>query len=561
MAIPPALPFTPADLPGASPQGDRMRAGAGETGVLLPDLAHEDGEFTDSPDGPVTLAAVDLGSNSFHLVVAQVEQGRVLVIDKIKDMVRLAAGLDEHNNLSGPAMQNAIAVLARFGQRLRHIPSRNVRVVGTNTLRKARNRELFMARAEQVLGHPIEVIAGREEARLIYLGVSHSLEDNAERRLVIDIGGGSTELIVGRRFDPAVTESLYMGCVAMSNEYFADGRLRASAFDAARLAAARELEPIQESLLQHGWDTAIGASGTILAAAEVIADIDAGNPLGRAFAGGHITPASLEALEQLLVKRKHVDTLELPALSKQRAGVFPGGLAILRAIVDSLGIRMLHTSDGALREGLLYDMLGRFRHDDIRTGTVADLTRRYHIEAEHARRVRDTALQLLVAVADDWQLRLDEHQQLLRWGAKLHEIGLDIAHNQYHKHGGYLLQHMDMPGFSRSEQQRLAFLVRAHRRKFPLDLLAAFPPAQAAELCKLAVLLRVAIVLRRNRSREAPPLIQADARGNTLRLVFPRGFLSSHPLTALDLREEATYLQPTGYALQFGEEGRPLGAP
>lgn len=549
MAIPPALPFRDNE-PVAAPAPGRNS--------LLPDAPGAPGEVDDL-DSPVTLAAVDLGSNSFHLVVAQVENGRVMVIDKIKDMARLAAGLDEHNNLSGAAMQHALAALSRFGQRLRAIPAHNVRVVGTNTLRKARNRELFMARAEQVLGHPIEVISGREEARLIYLGVSHTLEDNAERRLVIDIGGGSTELIVGRRFMPEITESLYMGCVAMSNEYFADGRLRASAFDAARLAAARELEPIQESLLQHGWDTAIGASGTILAAAEVIASMDASGAIGRAFTGGHITPASLEALEQLLIKRRHVDALDLPALSRQRATVFPGGLAILRAIVDSLGIRQLQTSEGALREGLLFDMLGRFHHDDIRTSTVADLTRRYHIEREHAQRVRDTALQLLVSVSTDWKLRLDEHEQLLRWGAELHEIGLDIAHNQYHKHGGYLLQNMDMPGFSRSEQQRLAFVVRAHRRKFPLDLLAAFPPAQAAELCKLAVLLRIAVVLRRNRSREAPPLIQADARGDTLRLVFPRGFLQSHPLTALDLKEEAAYLQPTAFALLFGEEGQPLG--
>ena len=501
---------------------------------------------------PVTLAAVDLGSNSFHLVVAQVEHDRVMVIDKIKDMTRLAAGLDVHNTLGGPTVDHALTVLARFGQRLRHIPSHNVRVVGTNTLRKARNRESFMAQAEIALGHSVEVISGREEARLIYLGVSHTLEDNAERRLVMDIGGGSTELILGRRFKPTVTESLHMGCVAMSQKYFSDGRIRIDAFEQARLAAKRELEPIQESLLQHGWDSAIGASGTILATAELIAGLNIGN--------GQITPANLSALEALLVKRKHVDELDLPGMSKQRAAVFPGGLAILSGLVEALGIHQLRTSDGALREGLLFDMLGRSHDDDIRTNTVVDLSRRYHVERDHAQRVRDSAVQLLVDVSIDWQLRLEEHEHLLQWASALHEVGLDIAHNQYHKHGSYLLQHMDMPGFSRSEQQRLAFLVRAHRRKFPTEGLGAFPPGQAAELCKLAILLRIAVVLRRNRSREAPPLIQADVRGTTLRLVFPRGFLQTHPLTALDLREEATYLQSTPYSLIIGEDGQALAS-
>lgn len=503
-------------------------------------------------EGPVTLAAVDLGSNSFHLVVAQAEQGRLLVVDKIKEMVRLAAGLDAHNTLSAAAMDGALGALARFGQRLRHIPSHNIRVVGTNTLRKARNRELFMARAEAVLGHPIEVISGREEARLIYLGVAHTLEDNVERRLVVDIGGGSTELVAGRRFDAEITESLHMGCVAMSRTYFGDGRLRASAFEEARLAAARELEPVQRALADYGFAKAIGASGTILAAAAAVAALQPSSHYGDV-----ITPAGLALLEATLIKRRHVDDLALPGITRQRAAVFPGGLAILRAIVETLGVKVLHTSEGALREGLLYDTLGRFHHADIREHTVADLTRRYHVERDHAQRVRNSALQLLVDVAADWHLRLDEDEALLGWAAALHEIGLDIAHNQYHKHGGYLLQHMDLPGFSRSEQQRLAFLVRAHRRKFPIELLTAFPPAQATELCRLAVLLRIAVVLRRNRSSEAPPLIHASIRQqSTLRLEFPRDFLRDHPLTALDLAEEAEYLKSTPYTLQFGEEGR-----
>ena len=499
-----------------------------------------------APGEPVTIAAVDLGSNSFHLIVAQVDHGRVLVIDKIKDTARLAAGLDAHDQLSEAAMGRALGVLSRFGQRLRHIPPANVRVVGTNTLRKARNRADFIGRAEAAVGHGVEIISGREEARLIYLGVSHTLEDNSERRLVVDIGGGSTEMILGRRFRADIAESLYMGCVALSQTYFGDGRLRPQALAAARLAAKRELEPVQQRFLDHGWDIAIGASGTVMAVQELI------RSLGPAYID--ITPASLALVEAELMRHKHVDELHLAGVSRQRASVFPGGFAILSAIVETLDVKRMQVSEGALREGLLYDMLGRFQDDDIRTNTVADLMRRYHVDGDHAQRVLNTALQLLVEVATPWMLPVPACESLLRWAAQLHEIGLDIAHNQYHKHGGYLLQYMDMPGFSRSEQLRLAFLVRAHRRRFPLDVLATYPSEEAPVLVQMAILLRLAVVLRRNRSTEAPPLFQCDARGRELRLHFPSGFLREHPLTALDLSEEAASLKQAGYALAFTDD-------
>lgn len=533
-----------------------LRGNTPETGAL-PDfassMAARGGTHPDAGMESTTVAAVDLGSNSFHLIVAQVDQGRVLVIDKIKDMARLAAGLDTENHLSEQAIVRALDVLGRFGQRLRHIPDTNVRVVGTNTLRKARNRDEFIARAQAAVGHDIEIISGREEARLIYLGVSHTLEDNSERRLVVDIGGGSTEMILGRRFLPDVTESLYMGCVAMSQTFFGDGRIRAQAMAEAKLAAKRELEPVQQTFLNHGWDIAIGSSGTILAAQDMIGML---LPQPTAAQGGvsrEITPANLAMLEESLIRGKHIDELHIAGLSRQRASVFPGGLAILSAIIETLGVSRLQVSDGALREGLIYDMLGRFQHDDIRTNTVADLARRYHIDRAHAQRVCDTTLQLLIEVADVWHLPTGEYQQVLRWGAELHEIGLDIAHNQYHKHGGYLLQHMDMPGFSRSEQQRLAFLVRAHRRKFPIEMLTGHTDEQRNILMRLAIILRLAVVLRRNRSPDAPPLIHMQAQAHSLRLLFPPGFLHDHPLTALDLREEAAFLKQTGYALSFAE--------
>lgn len=488
---------------------------------------------------------MDLGSNSFHVVVAHVDGGRIAIIDRIREMVRLAGGLDADNRLRDDVMERALHALRRFGQRLRHIPPGNVRVVGTNTLRKARNRDAFLERARQALGHEIEIISGREEARLIYLGVSQTLEDSGDRRLVMDIGGGSTEIILGRRLRPEIMESLYMGCVGLSQQYFESGRIRKDAYRSAVLHALRELEPVQEEFRRAGHDSAIGASGTIIAARDAA--------VAARGAGDAVTPAALARVEQQMLDAGHVDDLGGLGVSRQRAPVFPGGLAILRALFDALGIERLDVSMGALREGLLHDLLGRSRHGDIRETTVADLVRRYHVDQAHARRTCDTALQLLVDVALTWHLDVTRCEPLLRWAALLHEVGLDIAHTQYHRHGGYLLENMDMPGFSRSDQRRLAFLVRAHRRRFPMALLDEFPAIERDELKRLAMLLRLSVVLHRARSDDAPPLFHVTASTQSLMLVLPPGFLAEHPLTALDLHEEAGNVSVTGIALAFGE--------
>ena len=487
------------------------------------------------------LAALDLGSNSFHLIVAQEANGRLQVVDRIREMVRLAGGLDADNRLKAPAARRALACLERFGQRLRHLTRDNVRVVGTNALRKACDAQAFLERAEAALGHPVEIIAGREEARLIYLGVSHALEDSRERRLVIDIGGGSTELILGRRFQPEEMESLYMGCVGLTEKHFANGRLSGKAFARAINEAKQELQAIRNRYLSLGWDLAIGASGTILAVQDVLAEM-------RGDANGGIDPKGVQTIIRRLTEARHVNDLDLPSLPAERRAVFAGGVAVLAAILESLQLECLQVSQGALREGLLHDLVGRVHRHDTRDETVRNLMARYHVDAIHARRVRDTALGLLAQTAVSWGLQDSANRLLLGWAADLHEIGMDIAHSQYHKHGGYLLANMDMPGFSRLDQAKLASLVRSHRRKFPLsEEDGTFPDR---EMQRLAVLLRSAVILNRNRSHAALPHVGAMARNGRLTLSFPAQWLAKHPLTKLDLAQEAEYLVPVPLMLK-----------
>jgi len=495
-------------------------------------------------DQPQQLAALDLGSNSFHMLVVQVSNGRIQVLDKLKEMVRLAEGLDAHDDLSEPVARRALDCLERFGQRLRDLPPRNVRVVGTNTLRRANNAGDFIERAEAALGHTVEIIPGREEARLIYLGVCHALEDDHERRLVIDIGGGSTEIILGRRFKPELMESLFMGCVGVSRTYFADGRLRNAQFQEAVNHARQELEPIERAYAERGWDAVVGASGTILATQEILRAMGIEQSC--------ITLEGLEQIRRAIIQARTLDNLNLPGLPAERAAVFPGGLAILYAIFDRLGISRMQATSGALREGVIHDLLGRALHQDVRESTVRDLIGRYHIDEKHARRVRETAIGLLAQVANDWQLTDPNDKPLLYWAADLHEIGMDIAHTQYHKHGGYLLQHMDMPGFSSWDQQQLAALVRSHRRKFPVGE-PLFSGPDSVRMVRLAALLRLATVLHRNRVSRPLPHVALRVQRQQLCLSLPDSWLRRHPLTRLDLQQEAAYLSAAGLELKISE--------
>ncbi len=490
-----------------------------------------------------TVAAIDLGSNSFHMIVARPQGTELTVVDRLREMVRLAAGLDDRRRLDAAAQRRALECLERFGQRLRDMPAGSVRAVGTNTLRSAHNASEFLDAAEQALGHPIEIISGVEEARLIYLGVAHSTPGNTKPRLVMDIGGGSTELIVGRGFEPQRMESLYMGCVSMSQRHFPDGSITAKRWQRALLSARQELEPIETTYRHPAWDEAVGASGTIRAVRSVV------QAAGWSSAG--ISRDSLQRLAETMLKAGHVDKLKLAELSAERAPVFPGGVAVLLAAFEALGIEQMRVSDGALREGLLYDLLGRIRHEDVRNRSVESLAGRYHIDADQAARVAQTAADCLAQVSEAWQLDGKEPAQWLQWAARLHEVGLDIAHSQYHKHGGYILENADLPGFSRQEQRVLARMVRLHRRKFAMDVIKELPADWRQPITYLTTLLRLSAVLHRSRSPTPLPALRLKAGDRRLKLTFPSGWLNEHPLTRADLEQESSYLKSARIELDF----------
>lgn len=495
------------------------------------------------PAAPEKVAALDLGSNSFHLIIARVVDGALQVIDREREMVRLGGGLDENNMLSEEAMQRAMDCLTRFGQLIRDMPQGSVRITGTNTLRTARNANELIEHAEEVLGHPVEIIAGAEEARLIYLGVAHSLSDSGGQRLVVDIGGGSTELILGEGFTPLTMDSLHMGCVSFSRRFFPNGAISRKKLSKARLAALQEMEPVINAYRRLGWQQAIGASGTIRAVHSVVTAMD--------LCDEGISAAALSQLVDRLADFSHTDKLDLPGLQPERAPVFVGGVMVLLGVFEGLRIDRMIVSDGALREGLLYDLLGRIRDEDVRTRTVDSLLGRYQVDGDQARRVAQTARGFHAQLAESWSLADDNLGHLLDWAGQLHEIGMDISHNQYHKHGAYILRNADMPGFSRQEQIVMATLVRAHRRKFPLAEFEALPASWQKPLTRLSILLRLAVVLHRGRSDTSLPHIRLDSRKRTLTIRFPDGWLDEHALTRADLEQEAAWLAKAGYTLTF----------
>ncbi|MEW6648107.1 MAG: exopolyphosphatase [Pseudomonadota bacterium] len=496
-------------------------------------------------EGPAsTIAAVDLGSNSFHMVVARAVNGHLSILDRLRESVRLASGLGTDGELDAAAQQRAIACLERFGQRLRDMPPGSVRAVGTNTLRKARNSDAFLEAAATALGHPIEVISGLEEARVIYLGVSHSLPASPGQRLVMDIGGGSTELIIGEGFEPIYMESLYMGCVSLSQEYFADGSISVKAMRRAEIAAGQELQTIEQDYRRLGWVSAVGSSGTIRAVGDVV------QAMG--WSDGGITLPALHRLREAMIEAGHVERLSnLQGLPPERAPVFPGGVAILIATFAALGIERMQVSDGALREGLLYDLMGRIRHEDVRSRTISSLSDRYHVDKAQAHRVHDTATYALHQVMHAWKLEEECAASLLEWAAQLHEIGLAVAHSGYHKHGAYLLEFSDMPGFSRQEQKALSALVRSHRRKLSPAVFRVLPEAQRERLMRLAFLLRLAVLLHRSRADILLPPFHLEADGKSITLRFPAGWLELHPLTQADLAQEAEMLKEGKFKLMF----------
>ncbi len=490
------------------------------------------------------LAAIDLGSNSFHMIVVQVDpNGYVTVLDRLREPVRLGNGLDAKGNLTKPAEERALACLERFGERIRDFPSENVAAVGTNTLRQTKNARQFLHAAESALGHPISIISGREEARLIYLGVAHSLaQDQRGKRFVMDIGGGSTELIIGQGFEPLHLESLRMGCVS-SQRFFPDGHLHKSCWEKALTAAHLELAPIKAGYRDIGWDSATGASGTIRAVEKVIQQTGLA-PYG-------ITLEHMQILRGMMVEAGHLDKLRLAGLSDDRKPVFAGGLAILIATFEALKIRRMSVSDGALREGLIYDRLDRYQHEDQRAKTVRNLQQRFQVNPIQAEVVRKTAHKLFNRCRDDWKLP-DYLDTLLCWAAELHELGLAIAHSGYHKHGGYLLEHADLPGFSKEEQCWLSVLVRTHRQKLSPKLFEVLDARHRQAALYVCVILRLAVLLHRSHNEHAPRVERLKLGKNRLELRFAETNLADkRPLLLADLEREQIFLTAVEMELSF----------
>ena len=491
------------------------------------------------------LAAVDLGSNSFHMIVARLsDDGSLQIIDRLKEMVRLGAGLDEKNNLSQDSQKKALACLERFGQRLKELQPQNVRIVGTNTLRKAKNSSKFLKQAQTFLGHSIHIISGIEEARLVYLGASHTIAtDDKKTRLVIDIGGGSTETIIGEKFDPLMMESLFMGCVSMTRQFFADGTITKKQLKKADIFARRELERVTFPFLNMGWKEVIGTSGSIRSIANVIRN--------EGMEESHITQKSMKQLSDRIIECGHIDKLDLKGLSDDRRPVFIGGFVVLNAIIKSLNIKSMDTSDGALREGLLYDLLGRIKHEDVRENTVQRMIERYSIQAEHASNVALTANDIFTELGKAWDINKKKYKNILRWAALLHEIGLAIAHAGYHKHGAYLAKNSDMPGFSYQDQEFLAVLIQLHRQKFNLELFNTLPVKCIEAAIKLAIILRLAIVFHRSRGEVSIKDIKFEAKKNGLNVNFPKGWLDTHTLIHADLLYEKQLLEKSDFDLKL----------
>lgn len=476
------------------------------------------------------LAAVDLGSNSFRLLVGRVESSRlgpqIRVLDSLKQPVRLAAGLDPAGMLDAESQKRAVLALHRFGERLRSFSPDAVRAVATNTLRVARNARHVLATAEAALGFPIDVIAGREEARLIYIGAAHGLPADDADRLVVDIGGGSTECIIGAGHSPKLLESATVGCVSLTRRFFPDGAIDRESFAHAYYAARDVLAPTAAAYRNHGWSYAVGTSGTAKALM-LIARSE--------FGFDRLTRDALSQLEYVLVKAGHADRLRIAGLRPDRRPVLAGGLALMSAVFDELCIDEMRYCDSALRQGVLYDLLGRDAGADTRAITVAHMMRRYEIDEAQAHRVSQTALALYDQGARGVSEKLAGHRELLRWGSKLAEVGMSISHEDFHRHSAYILRNADMPGFNQSEQELLSHLALGH-----VGGLRKMRELVRDDLEWLMVLsLRLSSILHRRRDGETPPLPALFLKRRKVRIELPAAWARAHPLSDETLQAEA----------------------
>lgn len=491
------------------------------------------------------VAAVDLGSNSFHMVIARQTGHDLQMLDRIREPVRLSSGVQKDGHLSEEAQERALQCLERFGQRLRGIRADRVRAVGTNALRRAKRSPGFKQAARRALGHPIEVISGMEEARLIYLGVAHSTPALDEERLVVDIGGGSTEIIRGRGFEPSFAASRFLGSVSFTERYFADGIIDRDRFRAAQTAASQDLQDLRGRLGNLKFDRVLGSSGTALAVSALLRDLG--------FSDGRIDYPGMKRLRRLLIEDPTGSWFNPEVAREDRLGVLPGGLSILMAIHRSLQIEEMQPSQGALREGLLYDQVGRVGREEVRSRTIDRMVERFAADTAQAARVDASALALLEQAPSEWRLDPAEARRVLHWAARLHEVGLSLAHTGYHRHGAYLVANSDMPGFSFDDQALLAAVIRTHRRRIRFEFFEAVANQRVEEAIRLSALFRIAVLL--NRGRVTAPRPEFSVSGlKKLRLRFAPGWLEEHPLTVADLKEEAIQLRGVDLRLSFGPD-------
>jgi len=499
------------------------------------------------------MAAIDLGSNSFHLLLAQEEHGEVRVVDRLKERVGLASGLAATGGIDDAAKVRALACLSRFHQRLEGLDSSRVRAVGTNTFRAAKDGGAFLEEASATLGYPIEIVSGAEEARLIYAGVRFASGFHKRRILAIDIGGGSTELVVGKGESAELAESLRMGCVTWSERFFPGGLIEAQGLDAAVRAARLTMRSVARRFRETQPEFFVGSSGTALAIASVIEAMGWEPVEEVAGMAGHFSAGGLRRLRDALIEAGSIAGAGLKGLSESRVPVFAGGVAIMLAVFEGLEIERLVVSDGALREGLLADIVGRLQDGDPRDATVLAMAERFSVDMEQAGRVASTGALLFEVTRRAWHLRRKREGQFLRWGAMLHELGLSVSHDAYRKHGSYLVTNADLPGFTRNEQERLAALVFSHRGRLRPALFEPFREELREGLVAVTLLLRIARILHRSRSsRPLPPWApKANGAGeeHALALHIPSSWCEEHPLTRADLEEEGAYWRSFGYTL------------
>ncbi len=497
----------------------------------------------------VARAVLDLGSNSFRALLADEENGELIIREKLKEKVQLLRG-SSAGRLDAAAIERGVESMKRFQQRLSSLARENIHVCGTHALRQSDNASDFVVAAQELLGVPVQIISGEEEARLIYVGVLHHLPKTSDTCLVIDIGGGSTELAFGRGFAPSVTLSVDIGCVSFTDEFFPDQLVTEQSLESARAHAVRALQAVlsERSVPRDELQQAVQVFGTSGSVESILQVADAN---GWSF--DEITPESLADIRAALCDQRWIPGIGLPGLVPPRVDIFPAGVAILSAIFDVLHLSTIRFADASMQEGMLYEISQR-RVEDVQWRTVRDLARRFHVDEQQVVRVRDTADRLWQSCRVEWFGNAEEYRRLLGWACELHEIGSQISAEHYHRHGGYIIANGALRGFSRQQQTQLALLVRSHRRSFPALAFGRFEAVHGLRLMRLSALLRLAVILERSRSdAESPDPLSARVEDHALVLQLPQGWLEQHALSDQELAEEFRQLRSAHIELHLND--------